>query len=481
MTKNLDKIFINERINFIKELEPKGLEWLVANIADTQKAINMFNELKSYFRKLGCSNNRTKRLLSVLLGKKLYKKEGNQKNTPCVFKTDMLSSSRKYYPVYLTREHPEGYTTTITKLTKNENLYLRDFVFRVREDNASVASTSYAVFDSKGRYITEKALFGYSRKIQDFIGDTKYLATHEKQNIYNPLGFTLSTLTVPVKDKTLYLGVELEVGRKFNAPQSIVSSVINDLNPDFENKNYSFAFIKADSSIPNHTYGFEIVSAPATLAFHSTAWERFFDNSANFLRSYTLGTCGMHVHVSREAFGNKQCSSKLHIAKFVRFFNCEWNIDFISKVAGRTPNHYCATNPNLKISKIIKVTPEKKVVMQSIGNDRNKAINLLNSATIEVRIFRGNCKKEGFFKNLEFVHSVFYFTSQSGVSEHCLSYNNYLEWLKEPPQMKLYPHLTKWLVAREELEVKHINLTNQINTKTKGKQSLIKDYIQSVA
>jgi hypothetical protein len=487
MVKKLDKIYIKERIGFLNTLKFRTINQLISKIGDTQKGINYFNELKIHFRKQGYSNTQTKRMLGILLGeKKLGGLPTKFRLTPCVFKKDMLSAYKKYYPIYLTSLHPANYFTTLTKLSKDNSLYFDGVKFIIREHTVPTSNIHYRLFDDSGIEVRNSVLHSYGTKIQEFIQDTKYKTEDEKGLISSPLDFDLQMLKIPKIDKTLYLGVELEVGRKYNAPHDLVSNLIKDLNPNRIKKGtYEFAFIKSDSSIPSEVFGFEIVSAPATLAYHSTAWDRFFENSANYLRSYTVDKCGMHVHLSRAAFGADKCSSKLHQGKFVRFYNMASNKKFLEMIAGRVQNGYCTTQDSKKITKVVKVikTTDKKKGVELVPqtSERNVAVNLSNTATLEVRIFKGNCKKEGFFKNIEFVHSTFYFTLQSGVSEKSLNYETYLKWLKEPSQKGTYPNLLKWLVAREEIEVKHINLTNKINKKTKGKQSLLKDYIQSVA
>lgn len=486
MVKKLDKIYIKEKINFLNTLKTRTISQLFSQIGDTQKGINVFNELKVHFRKQGCSNTQTKRMLGVLLGDKKILGVETGKLFPCKFEKDMLSLYKKYYPAYLMALHPTGYPTTLTKLSKDNSLFFDGSRFCIKEHAVPNGGINYKLFDDSGVEVKNSVLHNYTTKIQDFIKDKKYKTENEKGLISTPLDFDLQMLTIPKIDKTLYLGVELEVGRRYNAPYDLVSNVIKDLNPNrIKTGTYEFAFIKSDSSIPESVYGFEIVSAPATLAYHSTAWDRFFENSANYLRSYTVDRCGMHIHLSRDAFGATKCSSKLHQGKFVRFYNMTSNKKFLEMIAGRVQNSYCSTQDSKKITKVVKVqkttSNKKEVILTSQGSERNVAVNLQNSATLEVRIFKGNCKKEGFFKNIEFVHSTFYFTLQSGVSEKSLNYETYLKWLKEDSQKGTYPNLLKWLVAREEIEVKHINLTNKINRKTKGKQSLLKDYIQSVA
>ena len=107
-------------------------------------------------------------------------------------------------------------------------------------------------------------------------------------------------------DKTLTLGVELEVQVRRSSRLSRSDLAFNITQHDLKN----FSIIKNDSSIG---YGFEIVSKPATFEYHKTAWDIFFTNTAQYLRSFRDTDCGLHIHVNRSAF------SKAHVGRFFIF------------------------------------------------------------------------------------------------------------------------------------------------------------------
>lgn len=92
-------------------------------------------------------------------------------------------------------------------------------------------------------------------------------------------------------ERPLWLGVELEVEPKsgIELRECIIKAheAIND-----------FAILKPDSSVPD---GFEIVSVPATLAWHRKAWPKALEKIRGVATSWRAEDCGMHVHFAREA------------------------------------------------------------------------------------------------------------------------------------------------------------------------------------
>ena len=69
--------------------------------------------------------------------------------------------------------------------------------------------------------------------------------------------------------------------------------------------------------------------------------------------------------------------------------------------------------------------------------ERYQVVNLQNSATIEVRCFKGNLSEIGFRKNLDFVESMFYFCKDAGLND--LNVENYIAYVKR--DAKTYKHL----------------------------------------
>ena len=193
-----------------------------------------------------------------------------------------------------------------------------------------------------------------------------------------------------------HLGIELEVEMKEGIVQYsniIANRFLNAIDNEF-------IYLKKDSSISNG--GFEIVSHPATLSFwhkNSNFWESI-KKLTRTCESWSVDNCGMHVHISRSAFLNVD-----HIARFILFIN-----------TNRLLSAFVAERYNAKQAPFLDIDLEeaKKIVNNYYKIDRHSATNIqTNIPTVEVRIFKGNLKRQRIMKNLEFVHSLFRFTEKS--------------------------------------------------------------------
>ena len=95
-----------------------------------------------------------------------------------------------------------------------------------------------------------------------------------------------------------YFGVELEIdgAGEDNSNARQILRLVND--------GEERAYCKHDGSLDE---GFEIVSHPMTLDYHCRhmPWKEVLDKARSLgYRSHQAGTCGLHVHVNRTAFGN---------------------------------------------------------------------------------------------------------------------------------------------------------------------------------
>ena len=119
-------------------------------------------------------------------------------------------------------------------------------------------------------------------------------------------------------DGNLFMGVELEVdeGGKDDDNAGTLKSIANSSDEHI--------YIKADGSLDD---GFEIVSHPMTLYYHmhEMDWESVLKEAVNMgYRSHQTSTCGLHVHVNRDAFGSNQAEQEEVIAKILFFIEKHW-------------------------------------------------------------------------------------------------------------------------------------------------------------
>jgi len=139
-------------------------------------------------------------------------------------------------------------------------------------------------------------------------------------------------------------------------------------------------YIKSDSSLDA---GLEIVTHPATLAYHleQFPWEEI-TNTARSLgyRSHQAGTCGLHVHVSRAALGRSYKAQELTISRLLILIWRHWAE--LWKFSRRRSDNWCRQQYH-----------EDKVSRYGLDDAKQQgrytALNLTNDATIEFRLFRG--------------------------------------------------------------------------------------------
>src|SRR5690606_8719763 len=89
-----------------------------------------------------------------------------------------------------------------------------------------------------------------------------------------------------------------------------------------------FVMLKEDGSLD---HGFEIVTAPCDPAVHRERWAPFLKEypKRRDLRSWNTHTCGVHIHVTRDAL------SALQLGKMLVFVNDPKHKLFIEFIASR--------------------------------------------------------------------------------------------------------------------------------------------------
>jgi len=116
-----------------------------------------------------------------------------------------------------------------------------------------------------------------------------------------------------------FFGVELEIdeGGKDNDNARQLK--------DLANYRDERIYIKSDGSL---NYGMEIVSHPMTLEYHlrEMNWESLLEEAIEMgYLSHHTSTCGLHVHVNRNAFGENQSEQEKAIEKILFFVEKHWS------------------------------------------------------------------------------------------------------------------------------------------------------------
>ena len=267
---------------------------------------------------------------------------------------------------------------------------------------------------SEDDYYEEESEQEREREMED-----EFIHTYD-YNVMDDLSLT-SLPNERIELNTAYYGVELEVERRKNCPDDIAERIHNLMH-----RYTPFALLKSDGSLSN---GFEIVSAPATLNAHKFYWKPFFDsNETDYLKSWNTDTTGLHIHISRSAL------SQSNIGKILVFINDEKNQDFINHIAGRNSNQWA------------KKSPKKITDGMRLDTDKYEAVNTSHQNSIELRIFRGNLSRIGFFRVLEFVDCLVNFVKNNPPSK--LYYTDFVKWCELPQNRSSYPYFYGWLTRK---------------------------------
>lgn len=211
-------------------------------------------------------------------------------------------------------------------------------------------------------------------------------------------------------------GVELEVDK--GSDKCCTASGVKSRLP--------YVYCKEDGSLSN---GFEIVSHPASLDYHkSQNWQDTFQYLVDCgFRSHNTTTCGLHVHVNRDFFGDTSDAQDLGIMKVLYFVEKFWDNVVIISRRKREQLEQWANRYGLRNGE----TPDELIQKAKRDGARYRAINLGNRNTIEFRIFRGTLKYSTFIATLEFVHAVTHYCADTTPQDLMLGswddFTNYVE------------------------------------------------------
>ena len=257
---------------------------------------------------------------------------------------------------------------------------------------------------------------GYCLECYVGAGGGRLIIEHSYKPI--PVFCHMSTEKETKREKLLYLGIELEVeNRTVN---------LNDYAHDMQKNNG--IYIKHDGSLDR---GFEIVSHPQTAKYHQKVFNWY--NLLEQLRkdkftSYDNGRCGLHIHVNKNFFNNKD--DMLKIVLF--FYKCFNRLKRFSK---RRNMDYCK---KWRQSLVEQVEAEKGSVCLSRDNDdRYSCINFQNRDTVEFRIYKGTLNYDRFLASILFTDAVCNFIKNYSLvffanEKHKISYlwNEFLRYIK---------------------------------------------------
>ena len=203
-----------------------------------------------------------------------------------------------------------------------------------------------------------------------------------------------------------YMGFELEVeseGGNFNAGAELFSD------------KQDLVYLKEDGSL-NH--GFEIVSHPMTLDWFMERFpfEYLEELTSLGFEGWSTGTAGLHVHVSRDAFSSISAE-----AKFVCLIHN--NAHLFEALAGRSDSRWAqfdnGNTENLR-----------RKLLQINSADRYSAVNMNNTNTLEVRIFRSSLKPERLQMALQLVDACVAYSNTCKLTDYANA-GRFVDWVHE--------------------------------------------------
>ena len=198
----------------------------------------------------------------------------------------------------------------------------------------------------------------------------------------------------------LHMGCELEVDSDSRVPREEIAKGVRE-------RLSSFVELEHDGSLSS--YGFEIVTFPATLQYHLDMMPRYRETFQYLMdsgmQSHDVGRCGLHCHIDRRYLGKKEDSTIAKLLYLFEKFRSE-----LTRFSRRTDGQLSDWCRFRKENYSGEAGWIKKAIYDSKNGygyrDRYYAINLTNCETIEFRLFRGTLNIETFEATLKFIHRL---------------------------------------------------------------------------
>jgi len=234
----------------------------------------------------------------------------------------------------------------------------------------------------------------------------------------------------------------------------ILTKEVNELFPT--------ASCKRDGSLNliynrrSYDVGVEVAWQPMTFNYIKDNADLFKQMFANIIKGLhkNMPQAGMHIHLSKDAF------TPFHFLKFTNFFYMQEKYPFLIAIAGRYPNHYARVRATASMNgaRMGERQTGKRLAYADISNgglarnsklelktksrhyfsgDRYDIVNITNTNTYEIRIFKAARTYSEFMSRVEFVHSIYMYTKD--VSHKSMGIDNYFLFVER--NARTYPEL----------------------------------------
>ena len=148
----------------------------------------------------------------------------------------------------------------------------------------------------------------------------------------------------------------------------------------------------------------EIVSHPCTILYHRTEfpWESVINKARSLgYNSHNTGTCGLHIHISKNRLGNDIKAQEAAISRLMYFFESHWNeLVKFSRRSEAMLNRWAARYGYKDDPK--EILDDAK----ASSKGRYASVNICNTNTVEIRMFRGTLKYNTFIASLEMIDAI---------------------------------------------------------------------------
>ncbi len=222
---------------------------------------------------------------------------------------------------------------------------------------------------------------------------------YERRQYHNAVIEDYSYKPEPVfhGDGPRYFGVELEIDGGGESDRK-AERILAQANGNGRETMYA----KHDGSISD---GFELVTHPLSYTYHMNTmpWDAVLREARRLgYSSHQAGTCGLHIHISRDAFGLTQAKQEPCIARILYFVERFWAE--LLKFSRRTPSQLAqwAARYGYKDRPMDILDHAKK----GYHSGRYTCVNLYNHDTIEFRIFRGTLKLNTLLATIQMVDRI---------------------------------------------------------------------------
>lgn len=297
-------------------------------------------------------------------------------------------------------QEDEGITSEITGEIYCEDCYWDEFTHCENCDSECYNSEIYC---DDGQYLCESCHEEYMNEHEEEDEELpNIIGNYHVRDLPIEFKYLESEIVDGItKDDLLYFGTEQEC---YN-DKHIISN--NEMANKIRNKYPHFGFVfEKDSTIGGNGDGFEMISQPMTLPYVKEHKDELKDINDMLIEygftSHNARSCGLHIHFSRNFFADNEDK---YIQKLTLFF--ETYKDELKAFSRRKEFNWCAWISDS--SSIDKRYLKSSVILKDYAKNHAShgiAINLGNTNTIEIRIFRGTLKFETYMASLELVNSL---------------------------------------------------------------------------